>query len=123
MMSKGLTILVVTLALSACDGLPSSADGFEVDTILHNGKIATIDAGLSIQSAIAIKDDKIVAVGGEQLLTEFVAPTTINLDGRFVMPGFIDSHTHLRGQPLHDLRVRDLQPLPRKPPAVRNRLT
>ena len=99
MMSKGLTILVVTLALSACDGLPSSADGFEVDTILHNGKIATIDAGLSIQSAIAIKDDKIVAVGGEQLLTEFVAPTTINLDGRFVMPGFIDSHTHLRGQP------------------------
>ena len=99
MMSKGLTILVVTLALSACDGLPSSADGIEVDTILHNGKIATIDAGLSIQSAIAIKDDKIVAVGGEQLLTEFVAPITINLDGRFVMPGFIDSHTHLRGQP------------------------
>ena len=57
MMSKGLTILVVTLALSACDGLPSSADGIEGDTILHNGKIATIDAGLSIQSAIAIKDD------------------------------------------------------------------
>lgn len=98
-MNKRITILLAGLALAACDGLPGGAGGIEVDTILHNGKIATIDAGLSIQSAVAIKDDRIVAVGSEQLLTEFVAPTTINLEGRFVMPGFIDSHTHLRGNP------------------------
>ncbi len=99
MMKKRITILLAGLALAACDGLPGGAGGIEVDTILHNGKIATIDAGLSIQSAVAIKDDRIVAVGSEQLLTEFVAPTTIDLEGKFVMPGFVDSHTHLRGNP------------------------
>ncbi len=99
MMKKRITILLASLALAACDGLPGGAGGIEVDTILHNGKIATIDAGLSIQSAVAIKDDRIVAVGSEQLLTEFVAPTTIDLEGKFVMPGFVDSHTHLRGNP------------------------
>ena len=99
MMNKGMTTLLAGLALAACNGPGGGAGGIEVDTILHNGTIATIDAGLSIQSAVAIRDDRIVAVGSEQLLTEFVAPNTIDLDGRFVMPGFVDSHTHLRGRP------------------------
>ena len=98
MMRKTTLVLFTSVLLAACDG-PQGNSGIEVDTILHNGKIATIDAGLSIQSALAIKGDKIVAVGGEQLLTEFFSKNTIDLDGRFVMPGFIDSHTHLRGQP------------------------
>ena len=98
-MNRNLIVLMASLLLAACNGPTGSAGGIEVDTILHNGKIATIDAGLSIQSAVAIKDDKIMAVGSEQLLTEFVAPLTINLQGKFVMPGFVDSHTHLRGQP------------------------
>lgn len=98
MMRKYLLVSLSSLALAACNG-PSGNSGFEVDTILHNGRIATIDAGLSIQSALAINDGKIVAVGGEQLLTEFVSRNTINLEGKFVMPGFIDSHTHLRGEP------------------------
>lgn len=98
MMRNTILVSLTSLALAACSG-PSGDAGIEVDTILHNGKIATIDAGLSIQTALAIRDDRIVAVGGEQLLTEFVSRNTIDLDGRFVMPGFIDSHTHLRGQP------------------------
>ena len=71
MMNKSIPILLAGLALAACNGPTGGADGIEVDTILHNGKIATIDAGLSIQSAVAIRDDRIVAVGGEQLLTEY----------------------------------------------------
>ncbi|MDP6993203.1 MAG: amidohydrolase [Woeseiaceae bacterium] len=98
MMKKTTLVLFASALMAACNG-PSGNAGIEVDTILHNGKIATIDAGLSIQSALAIKGDKIVAVGGEQLLTEFFSNNTIDLDGKFVMPGFIDSHTHLRGQP------------------------
>lgn len=97
MMKKFLVVLLSSIFLTACNG-PSGNAGIEVDTILHNGKIATIDAGLSIQSALAIKDDRIVAVGSEQLLTEYVSRNTINLAGKFVMPGFIDSHTHLRGE-------------------------
>ena len=69
-MRKTILVLFASALLAACNG-PQGNVGIEVDTILHNGKIATIDAGLSIQSALAIKGDKIVAVGGEQLLTEF----------------------------------------------------
>lgn len=70
-----------------------------VDTILHNGKVVTIDAGMSVQSAVAVSGDRIVAVGDEALLTKYSAGNTIDLGGKILMPGFIDSHTHIRGQP------------------------
>jgi predicted amidohydrolase YtcJ len=97
-MSKFITALAFFLALAACDRAEEDART-PVDTILHNGKIATIDAGLSIASAVAVTGDRIVAVGGEELLDEFVANSMIDLDGKLMMPGFIDSHTHLRGEP------------------------
>jgi predicted amidohydrolase YtcJ len=91
---------IAALSLGACQPAQEAEDGREpVDTILHNGKIATIDAGLSIASAVAIEGDRIVAVGGEELFDRYVAGQTVDLGGRFAMPGFIDSHTHLRGQP------------------------
>ena len=89
---------VIGLVLGACEKAPEDTRT-AVDTILHNGKIATIDASLSIASAVAVKGETIVAVGGEELLDDFVADNTIDLGGKFVMPGFVDSHTHLRGQP------------------------
>ncbi|MDG2376117.1 MAG: hypothetical protein P8M18_07175 [Woeseiaceae bacterium] len=52
-MRKTTLILFASALLAACNG-PSGNAGIEADTILHNGKIATIDAGLSIQSALAI---------------------------------------------------------------------
>ena len=77
-----------------------STDGrIAVDVLLHNGKIATIDAQLGIASAVAIAGNAFVAVGGEELLEGYRATETVDLDGRLVVPGFIDSHTHLRGQP------------------------
>jgi predicted amidohydrolase YtcJ len=91
-------IAFIGLVLGACEKAPEDTRT-EVDTILYNGKIATIDASLSIASAVAVKDEIIVAVGGEEILDDFVADNTIDLGGKFVMPGFVDSHTHLRGQP------------------------
>lgn len=121
MMNKYILSLMIALPMAACSG-PSGNSGFEVDTILHNGKIATIDAGLSIQSALAIKDDKIVAVGGEQLLTEYVSRNTIDLDGKFVMPGFIDSHTHLRGQPQRYIDLTETTSIEEIKDLVRNKV-
>jgi predicted amidohydrolase YtcJ len=92
------SLLLICLAVIACSETPQDTR-LEVDTILHNGKIATIDARLSIASAVAVTGDRIVAVGGEEILGEYVADNTVDLAGRFVMPGFIDSHTHLRGRP------------------------
>jgi len=70
-----------------------------VDTLLTNGKIATMDADLSIASVMAIDGEIIVAVGGTELLDEYVAERTVDLGGRLVVPGFVDSHTHLSGNP------------------------
>ena len=97
-MNKPICTALCAIVLSACGGEPEDTRT-EVDVILHNGKIATIDAALSIASAVAIEGDRIVAVGYESLLDEYRAADTVDLGGNFVMPGFIDSHTHLRGQP------------------------
>jgi predicted amidohydrolase YtcJ len=66
------------------------------DLILYNGKIATVDANFSIQEAVAIADGKIARVGkSAELLKEKGAGTEIvDLRGRFVLPGLIDSHAH-----------------------------
>ena len=98
-MMKNVFLIILGVALVAgCQQAPEDTRT-EVDTILHNGKIATIDASLSIASAVAIDGDRFVAVGGEELLDEYRSSNTVDLGGQFAMPGFIDSHTHLRGQP------------------------
>jgi predicted amidohydrolase YtcJ len=97
-MKKLVVLLSVVLLLGACEKAPEDMRT-KVDTILHNGKVITIDASLSIASAVAVTGDRIVAVGGEELLNEYVAANTVDLAGKVLMPGFIDSHTHLRGEP------------------------
>ena len=97
-MKRLIFLSVIAVTLIACQ--PAVEDArTRVSSILHNGKIATIDASLSIATAVAIDGDRIAAVGDETLLDNYVADNTIDLGGRLVIPGFIDSHTHLRGQP------------------------
>ncbi len=86
------------LMFAACEKAPQDTR-VRVDTILYNGKVVTIDASLSIASALAVTGDRIVAVGSEDLVQEYVADNMIDLGGNMLMPGFIDSHTHLRGEP------------------------
>ncbi len=66
------------------------------DLILLGGKIITVDAALSIHRAMAVKDDRILAVGGDEEIARYKGPNTtvVELGGRVVMPGLIDSHTH-----------------------------
>ncbi len=97
-MSRPFTILFISLFLFACSE-PVQDDRIAVDTILHNGKVITIDADLSLASAVAIDGTDIVAVGGAELLESYKSANTVDLDGKVLMPGFIDSHTHLRGRP------------------------
>jgi predicted amidohydrolase YtcJ len=67
------------------------------DLILSNGKIITVDERFSIAQAVAIKGDRIVAVGSNQDITRLAGPGTrrIDLRGRAVTPGLIDNHMHL----------------------------
>ena len=66
------------------------------DTILHNGKILTVDSKFSTAEAVAIAGDKIVAVGNDNDIMKLAKPNAlvIDLKGRTVIPGLIDSHRH-----------------------------
>ena len=70
-----------------------------VDLVLHNGKIFTADQLLSTFSAVAVRDDRIVALGWDGLLDQYRAARTVDLDGKLVVPGFIDTQIHISGDP------------------------
>src|SRR5205823_12530017 len=67
------------------------------DLILSNGKIITVDERFTIAQALAIKGDRIVAVGATSDITRLAGAGTrrIDLRGRSVIPGLIDNHMHL----------------------------
>lgn len=67
------------------------------DLVLYNGKIVTVDKRFSIQSAVAIKGGKILAVGGPSLIKHYHSARSIDLHGQELLPGFIDAHVHLFG--------------------------
>src|SRR5262245_11982668 len=68
------------------------------DLVLTNGKIITVDARDSIAQAVAITQGKIIAVGSnDQIRTRTGRQTqVIDLRGRTVTPGLIDSHAHFQ---------------------------
>ncbi len=68
----------------------------KADLALRNGKIYTMDAARSWAESVAIKDGKIVYVGEDAGISAWIGDKTktIDLSGRFVLPGFIDSHIH-----------------------------
>lgn len=67
-----------------------------VDLILHNGHIATLDARSTVVEALAIHGENIVAVGNDRQMLALAGANTrrIDLGGRTVIPGLIDSHIH-----------------------------
>jgi len=79
--------------------------GQSADLVFYNGKVVTVDSAFSIREAIAVKDGKVVAVGGNEIRNQFAAARSIDLRGRMLMPGFFDTHIHLGG---HSRRYIDL---------------
>ncbi len=70
------------------------------DTILFNGRIVTLDARSSVHQALAIRDGRIVALGTNAQIRKLVGresrgqDSIVDLKGRTVIPGLIDSHMH-----------------------------
>ncbi|MDA7503575.1 amidohydrolase [bacterium] len=74
------------------------------DIVLHNGKIVTVDDEFRIVTAMAIRGDRILAVGSNKdLLNSANAQTEIiDLHGKTVLPGLMDSHTHASGAAVYE---------------------
>lgn len=83
-------------------GIPALLGQTEADLILTNGKIVTVDEAFSIHRAMAIKGERILAVGSEADLRRYEGSRTVlkDLNGKTVLPGLIDSHTHPVGAAL-----------------------
>jgi predicted amidohydrolase YtcJ len=76
--------------------LVATASAQSPDTVMVNGKIVTADDRFSTREAIAIRDGKVVALGSAGDIRKLAGPRsrTVDLQGRTVIPGLIDSHMH-----------------------------
>ncbi len=66
------------------------------ETLFYNGQVVTMDGVLSISEAVAVRGDRIEAVGSKEQLDGWVGPDTdkVDLAGAALLPGFIDAHGH-----------------------------
>lgn len=91
------------LALAACSATASTPweanPELGADLVLLHGRIATMDRAHPTATAIAVRGERIVAVGGDAEIMRHVTERTrrIDLRGRFAMPGFIEGHGHFLG--------------------------
>jgi predicted amidohydrolase YtcJ len=90
-MNRHLLLLALSLAIATgCNRGPSPSH------IFHNGKIVTVDPQFRIVNAMAIRDGRLVAVGTNADVVKLAGAGTeqVDLGGRTVLPGLIDSHVH-----------------------------
>jgi hypothetical protein len=87
------------LFIAACSQEPpadTAAAGDFADRIFINGQVLTVDADFSVAQALAVKGERIQAVGSTDDIETLAGPDTVitDLQGRTVVPGLIDNHNH-----------------------------
>ena len=87
-------LLTAFSLIASCDNNPPS---MEPELIVFNADIRTVDQNQNRAEAFAIKGGRFVAVGNNEEVLDLKGATTesINANGATIVPGFIDSHTHL----------------------------
>lgn len=66
------------------------------DTVIRNGVVLTVNAKDEIAESVAIKGNRILAVGSEAEIAPYIGKSTqvIDAEGKTVLPGFVDAHIH-----------------------------
>jgi predicted amidohydrolase YtcJ len=80
------TLLILTLLLTSCSE--------QVDLIVYNAEVYTVDDINTKVTSFAVKDGKFIYVGDDSVTSKYSSPNIINAEGLPVYPGFIDSHAH-----------------------------
>ncbi|VEF47314.1 amidohydrolase 3 [Bacillus freudenreichii] len=67
------------------------------DIVFLNGEVITVNALNEIAEGVAVKDNEIIAVGFNEEIETFIGENTevVDLNGKSLLPGFIDAHLHL----------------------------
>ena len=88
--------LITTLVLVYC---AACSAGETADIVLLNGRVLTMAESETIAQAVAVSGERIVAVGTNADIETLIGRETLRIDlaGRGVTPGLIDSHGHLDG--------------------------
>ncbi|HSW28852.1 MAG TPA: amidohydrolase family protein [Longimicrobiales bacterium] len=86
---------VVAAGVLFASGCTAPEEGM-ADLVFRGGAVWTGDPAAPSATAVAVKDGRILAVGTDAEVEELVGDSTrvVDLAGRMLMPGFIDSHTH-----------------------------
>ena len=92
-MQKSLTLVMA--AVLFCQ----AAQAEDADLVLKNGNIVTVDKSFRVVDAMAVRESRIVAVGKIAAIKSHIGRDTkvVDLGGKMVLPGLIDSHTHPTG--------------------------
>ena len=104
--TKKILILIALLCFLICLSKCSKAKE-PADLVLKNGKIVTVDEAVPEVQAIAVKGDKILAVGSNKEIKRHITSSTkvIDLEGKLAVPGLIDSHGHFLSLGFAKMRI------------------
>ncbi|MFW5721618.1 MAG: amidohydrolase, partial [Bacteroidota bacterium] len=91
---KKIAILIMSLMML----LSSCVNKEKVDLIISNASIYTVDKDFSVIESFAVKNGRFIDVGNtDEIISKYKAKKTIDMDGKFIYPGFIDAHCHFYG--------------------------
>ena len=90
-------IMFLSLVLAPALTQASSLVLHYPDIILYNGKVVTVDKNFKIAEAVAIRDGKFLAVGRNTNILALAGRGSVKIDlkGKTIIPGLIDSHNHM----------------------------
>ncbi len=77
----------------------------QIDLIVFNAKVVTVNDALPTAQAFAIKDGKFVAIGTNEEIKKLDAKEKIDANGQFIYPGLIDAHCHFTGYAMDSYKL------------------
>jgi predicted amidohydrolase YtcJ len=105
--AKCLIAGAIAIGASVLPAVAQQSDPNAPQVVLTGGKILTLDGQSTIAQALAIRDGKILEVGSDAAIKPLAGPQTrvIDLAGKSVVPGLIDTHAHFKAAGLGDYVV------------------